>query len=72
MSAWRIRREIRRREGLLIYIEDLASAMHSCFSIEAREKMGPMRIRKKRKPAKKTEAGASVHQKLIAQPEAVS
>jgi len=35
-----IRREIRRREGILIDVEDLASAIHDCFSIEAREKMG--------------------------------
>lgn len=48
-----IRRDIRRREGLLVDEEELAAALHDMLSAEAREQMGPMRIRRKRKPAKK-------------------
>jgi len=44
-----VRREIRRNEGLLIDSEDLASALHAMFAPEARELIGPPRIRK-RKP----------------------
>lgn len=42
-----IRREIRRREGILIDEEDLARAIHEMFSTEARELLGPPRIRRK-------------------------
>ena len=44
-----IRREIRRREGLLVDEEDLASAIHTMFSPEARERIGPMRVRRKKR-----------------------
>lgn len=47
-----IRREIRRREGLLVDEEDLASSIHTMFSPEARERIGPVRIRRRRKAAK--------------------
>ena len=43
-----IRREIRREEGLLIDSEDLAAAIHGMLSPEAREQVGPLRIRKRR------------------------
>lgn len=43
-----LRREIRRREGLLIDVEDLGAALHSLLSTEAREQIGPFKIRKKR------------------------
>lgn len=43
-----IRREIRRREGILIDEEDLASAIHNMFAPEARERIGPLRIRRKK------------------------
>lgn len=43
-----IRREIRRCEGTLIDEEDLANAIHGMFSIEARERIGPLRIRRKK------------------------
>jgi hypothetical protein len=43
-----IRREIRRREGLLIDVEDLGAALHGMLSTEAREQIGPMKIRRKR------------------------
>lgn len=45
-----IRREIRRGEGMLIDEEDLASAIHTMFSAEARERIGPLRIRRRKRP----------------------
>jgi hypothetical protein len=45
-----LRREIRRREKILINEEDLATAIHEMFSTEARERIGPMKIRRTRKP----------------------
>ncbi len=43
-----MRRDIRRREGVLVDEEDLAAALHNMFSLEAREKIGPVRIRRRR------------------------
>lgn len=43
-----LRREVRRQEGLLIDVEDLGNALHGMFSAEARELMGPMRIKRRR------------------------
>jgi len=43
-----IRREIRKREGILVDEEDLAVAIHAMFSPEAREKIGPVKIRRRR------------------------
>jgi hypothetical protein len=48
-----IRREIRHDTGLYIDPEDLAKAIYEMFCEEAREKIGPMRIRKKRRLAHK-------------------
>lgn len=48
-----MRREIRRREGLLIDEEDIAKAIHDMLCVEAREAIGPLKIRrrtKRRKP----------------------
>jgi predicted type IV restriction endonuclease len=45
-----LRREIRRLCDVLIDPEDLAVAVHNMFSQEARDEMGPLRIRKNRKP----------------------
>jgi predicted type IV restriction endonuclease len=45
-----LRRDIRRKEGILVDEEDLAQAIHDMFSIEAREKIGPLKIRRKHKP----------------------
>jgi len=44
-----IRREIRRRHGILIDQEDLAAAIHGMLSPEAREQIGPLKIRRRRK-----------------------
>lgn len=49
-----MRRDIRRREGILVDEEDLAAAVHSMFSLEAREKIGPVRIRRRRSPKETT------------------
>lgn len=52
-----IRREIRKREGILLDEEDLARAIHDMLSEDAREKMGPMKIRRKRqRVSKKTDS----------------
>jgi predicted type IV restriction endonuclease len=48
-----IRREIRRHEGTLIALEDLADAIHSLFSPEAQMQIGPVRIHS-RKSAKRS------------------
>jgi predicted type IV restriction endonuclease len=45
-----LRREIRRLCDVLIDPEDLAVAVHNMFSQEARDEMGPLRIRKSKKP----------------------
>jgi len=45
-----VRREIRKNERLLIDEEDLAKAIHEILSVEARERIGPLRIHRKRKP----------------------
>lgn len=46
-----LRREIRKDAGLLIDPEDLAKSLHSMLSQEARELIGPVRIRRRRKAA---------------------
>lgn len=54
-----IRREIRRREGVSIDEEDLAAAIHEMLSTEARERIGPLKIRRRPKSrAKAAEAPA--------------
>ncbi len=54
-----IRREIRKSEGILVDEEDLATAIHDMLSPEAREKIGPVRIRHRRsaKMSKKDRSG---------------
>ncbi|HXG72905.1 MAG TPA: type I restriction enzyme HsdR N-terminal domain-containing protein [Gemmatimonadaceae bacterium] len=52
-----IRRDIRKREGLSVDEEDLANALHEMMSPEAREQMGPMRIRRRQKAAAKKSVG---------------
>jgi hypothetical protein len=49
-----IRRHLRRREDVLIDIEDLAAAITELFSTEAREQIGPIKIHRKRRPSKAT------------------
>lgn len=47
-----IRREIKRLDGINVDIEDLGLAIQSFLSPEAREQIGPFKIRKKRNPSK--------------------
>jgi predicted type IV restriction endonuclease len=50
-----MRRQIRRREGILIDVEDLAAAIREMFSAEARERIGIVKIQRRRvgkRPAK--------------------
>jgi hypothetical protein len=55
-----IRREVRRREGILIDEEDLATAIHEMFSIEVREQVGPVKIRRRAKPRKQGATSSDV------------
>ncbi len=57
-----IRREIRRHEEILIDPEDLAVAIHEMFSTEAREQIGPLKIRRKPKPRSRDAKGSSLDQ----------
>jgi len=43
-----VRREIRKREGVLIDQEDLGAAIHGMLCPEARERVGPLKIRRRR------------------------
>ena len=58
-----VKRQIRKLEGLSVDEEDLARAIHDILSVEAREVIGPVRIRRTRAPrqpkksAKVVEAG---------------
>jgi len=52
-----IRREVRRREGILIDEEDLARAIHEMFSTETRELLGPPKIRRKAKARVRSKTG---------------
>jgi predicted type IV restriction endonuclease len=51
-----IRRDIRRREGIVLDEEEIAQKIHELLSVEAREKIGPLKIRRKYKQKVKTEA----------------
>jgi hypothetical protein len=48
-----LRREIRRDTGLLIDPEDLAKSLHAMLSTETREQIGPLRVRRRRRPTPK-------------------
>ncbi len=49
-----LRREIRRDTGVLIDSEDLAKSIHEILSQDARDVIGPLRIRKRRSVSKRT------------------
>ena len=51
-----LRRQIRRREGILLDIEDLADAMKEMFTPQARERMGVIRIQRARRPQPKKQS----------------
>ncbi len=44
-----LRRQIRKDSGMFVDIEELAASIHQMFTPEAREQIGPMKIRRKRK-----------------------
>jgi hypothetical protein len=48
-----VRRLLRRREGVLLDVEDVAAAIKELFSTEAREKIGVVRIQRKKRIKKK-------------------
>jgi len=54
-----LRRELRRLCDVMIDPEDLAVAVHSMFTQEARDEMGPLRIRKRKKATPKAKAKVS-------------
>ena len=49
-----VRRDIRRREGVIIDEEEIAQRIHEMFTVEAREKIGPLKIRRQYKPRTKS------------------
>lgn len=61
-----LRREIHKRGGPLIDIEDLAKAIRELFSPEARERMGPIKIYKQHKVAKKRDGVVDIKGQLSA------
>jgi len=65
-----VRREIRRREGLLIDEEDIAKALHDMLCVEAREAIGPLKIR--RRPKRKRPAGPGAQPEAAASDEAAA
>jgi hypothetical protein len=62
-----IRRDVRKREGIQIDEDDLVSALHGLFSAEAREQMGPPKVRRRRK-VKKAEPAITVKDVLAKLP----
>lgn len=65
-----LRREIRRDTGLLIDQEDLAKSLHAMLSTETREQIGPLRVRRRRRPAPKTAEEAAPAQTVDSPPAA--
>jgi len=55
-----LRSEIRRQCGVFIDPEDLAVAVHELFAQEARDEMGPLRIRKNKKVKAKASTKTTV------------
>lgn len=51
-----VRREIRRDTGILIDREDLAKALHDMLSSQAREEIGPVKVRRRRKTTRPKQA----------------
>jgi hypothetical protein len=52
-----LRRELRRESGLLIDPEDLGASLHAMLSQEARDQVGPMKIRRSRRSSVKSSGG---------------
>jgi hypothetical protein len=66
-----LRREIRKDCGILIDHEDLGRSLHGMFTPEAREAIGPLRIRKAR-PAPRKRPAASAGPAPVSAPQAPS
>lgn len=66
-----IRRDIRRREKILIGMDDLAEAIHAMFTQEARERIGPPKIRIKKTGQIKPTISASCSTPPLAAPGAI-
>lgn len=62
-----VRRMIRKGRGPLVEIEDLAEGVKNLLSQEARDSMGPIKIRRRRKPG-----GPKAVEKASVQPTAAS
>lgn len=54
-----IRRLIRKKEGFLVDPEDLAKSIHEMLSLEAREQIGPLKIRRKRRTSNRASEKSS-------------
>ena len=65
-TLWEMRKVIRKRESFLVDIEDLATALQNMLSTESRERIGPMKIHRK----KKTSRSQPAHEEKTAMPEA--
>jgi len=63
-----MRREIRRKEGLTVDEEDLAKALHEMISVEAREVLGPMKIRRTRAPRQARKTAKIVDAEAVEKP----
>jgi hypothetical protein len=46
-----LRRQVRKDSGILVDHEELAEKLHQMLTVDAREEIGPMRIRRKRRAA---------------------
>lgn len=67
-----LRRAIRKREGLAVDEEDLAKAIHDILSVEAREVIGPLKIRRNRAPRQPKKDAKVVTAKQAAEPHEAS
>jgi len=56
-----VRREIRRHEGILIAVEDLAEAIYSLFIEEAKVQIGPLKIHSKRSAKRSSMKNKDTH-----------
>lgn len=51
-----LRRQIRKDCGMLVDHEDIATALHEMLSVESREQIGQLKIRRQRKASKKADS----------------
>lgn len=53
-----LRRQVRKDSGILVDHEELASKLHEMLTPDAREQIGPMKIRRKRRSTKRESGGS--------------